>query len=152
MRILVGTLVWSVAALGGMVTAQSSAQAATPVAAMVEALRQASPKTNNPNDGLYSDWQVKPQTLRGWSKQCLGRELTPTQFENSPVTARKVVSCVVQSELDQRLRATGKNETKAVQSVACWWMTGQYDSCKSGTTASYVQQVMRFYTANRNKK
>ncbi|MDB9355298.1 hypothetical protein PN486_03400, partial [Nodularia spumigena CS-587/03] len=57
------------------------------VAAMVEALRQAAPQTGTQNDGLYSEWQVKPETLKAWSKSCLKRELTPRQFEDSPVTA-----------------------------------------------------------------
>lgn len=63
----------------------------TQVAAIVEALRQAALQTKNPNDGLYSEWQVKPETLKGWTKTCLKRELTPTQFENSPAIARQVV-------------------------------------------------------------
>ena len=146
MRILVSAWVCGVVAMvSSSAQAQTPPKAMTPVAAMVEALRLAAPKTNTPNDGLYSDWQVKPETLRGWSKQCLGRTLTPTQFDSSPVTARGIVSCVVQAEFNQRLRATGNHETKAVQSVACWWMTGQYDGCKSGPTASYVQQVTRSY-------
>jgi len=146
------TWVWGVALLvGGSALAQTPPKATTPVAAMVEALRLAAPKTNNPNDGLYSDWQVKPETLQGWSKQCLGRTLTPTQFDRSPVTARGIVSCVVQSELNQQLRATRNNETQAVRNVACWWMTGQYNGCTSGPTASYVQQVTRSYQQLRAK-
>jgi hypothetical protein len=119
------------------------------VAAMVEALRKAAPKTNNPNDGLYSDWQVKPETARGWAKHCLGREVTPTQFANNPAMARQVVTCVVQDEFSKMLRATSNNEMKTVQNVACWWMTGQYNGCSSGATATYVQQVTRYYQQQR---
>lgn len=38
---------------------------ATQVAAMVEALRLAAPKTKKRDDGYYSEWQVKPETLKG---------------------------------------------------------------------------------------
>jgi len=48
---------------------------------------KSAPQTKNANDGLYSEWQVKLETLKGWSKTCLKRELTPTQFENSPAIA-----------------------------------------------------------------
>ena len=56
----------------------------TQVAAMVEALRLAAPKTGSANNGLYSEWQVKPETLKSWSKVCLKQEVTPAEFENSP--------------------------------------------------------------------
>lgn len=146
MRILVSSLLLSLTLSSGVVVqAQNRPTPTRQVDAMVEALRKAAPKTGNPNDGLYSDWQVKPETLRGWSKQCLGREVTPSQFANSPATARQVITCVVGDEFNKRLKTTSNNEMKAVREVACWWMTGQYNGCNSGTTGTYVQQVTRFY-------
>ncbi|MDZ8236270.1 MAG: hypothetical protein RMZ69_03685 [Nostoc sp. ChiQUE01a] len=121
------------------------------VGAMVEALRQAAPQTKNPNDGLYSEWQVKPETLKGWSKTCLKRELTPTQFENSPVLARSVVSCITRRELTKQFAATNNNEIASVRGTACWWMTGNYTGCNKGFTADYVQKVVRFYQQERSK-
>ncbi len=35
----------------------------TEVQALVEALRQAAPQTGTENDGLYSDWQIKPDNI-----------------------------------------------------------------------------------------
>lgn len=133
----------------------SLAQAQQPVsdaqvAAMVEALRQAAPQTKNPNDGLYSEWQVKPETLKGWSRTCLKRELTPTQFENSPAIARSVVSCITRRELTNQFAAT-KNEIASVRGAACWWMTGNYTGCNKGFTGDYVQKVVRFYQQQRSK-
>ena len=123
----------------------------TQVAAMVEALRQAAPQTKNPNDGLYSQWQVKPETLKGWSRTCLKRELTPTQFENSPAIARQVVSCITRRELTNQFRATNNNEIASVRGAACWWMTGSYTGCNKGFTAEYMQKVVRFYQQQRSK-
>lgn len=147
MRVLVGSLLLSLTLSTGLVAEAQprSTGASRQVTAMVEALRRAAPKTNNPNDGLYSDWQVKPETARGWAKQCLGREVTPTQFANNSAMARQVVTCVVQDEFGKMLRANPNNEMRAVQSMACWWMTGQYNGCNSGFTANYVQQVARYY-------
>ncbi|MEH2464962.1 hypothetical protein [Nostoc sp.] len=123
----------------------------TQVTAMVEALRQAAPQTKNPNDGLYSEWQVKPETLKGWTKTCLKRELTPTQFENSPAIARQVVSCITHRELSNQFRATNNNEIASVRGAACWWMTGNYTGCDKGFTADYVQKVVRFYQQQLSK-
>jgi hypothetical protein len=120
------------------------------VAAMVEALRLAAPKTGSTNDGYYSDWQVKPETLKGWSKNCLKKEVTPTQFENDANLARQVVSCITTRELNKQYSATG-NETAAVRGVACWWMTGNYTGCNSGFTGDYVKKVTNFYQQQRSK-
>ncbi|MDZ8030653.1 hypothetical protein [Nostoc sp. DedSLP04] len=115
------------------------------VAAMVEALRLAAPQTGTANDGLYSEWQVKAETLKGWSKYCLKQELTPMQFENSPAKARQVVSCITRRELNKQFLATNNNEIAAVRGVGCWWMTGNYTGCNSGFTATYLQKVVGFY-------
>ncbi|MBC1222905.1 hypothetical protein GNF10_10900 [Nostoc sp. UCD121] len=123
----------------------------TQVTAMVEALRQAAPQTKNPNDGYYSEWQVKPETLKGWARTCLKRELTPTQFENNPAIARQVVSCITRRELTNQFRATNNNEIASVRGAACWWMTGSYTGCNKGFTAEYVQKVVRFYQQQRSK-
>lgn len=123
----------------------------TQVAAIVETLRQAAPQTKNPNDGYYSEWQVKPETLKGWTKTCLKQELTPTQFENSPAIARQVVSCIMRRELTNQFRATNNNEIASVRGAACWWMTGSYTGCEKGFTAEYVQKVIRFYQQERLK-
>ncbi len=115
------------------------------VNAMVEALRKAAPQTKNPHDGLYSAWKVQPETLKGWTRTCLKKELTPSQFENDPKIARQVVSCITRRELNNQFRATKNNEIAAVRGVACWWMTGNYTGCERGYTAAYVQKVVKFY-------
>jgi len=132
----------------GLLSLPAQAQQAasdTQITAMVEALRQAAPKTGSANDGLYSEWQVKPETLKGWSRTCLKKELTPAEFENSPTTARQIVSCITRRELNKQFVTTKNNETAAVRGVACWWMTGNYTGCNSGFTAAYVQKVVGFY-------
>lgn len=119
--------------------------------AMVEALRQAAPKTGTKNDGLYSEWQITPGIIPSWSKQCIGRELTPTQLENNPAAARDIVSCIMRRELQKQYAASNNNETVAVSRAACWWMTGDATSCSRGQTATYVQNVLRFYQQARSK-
>ena len=122
------------------------------IEAMVDALRLAAPKTSIQDDGLYSQWQITPGIIPSWSKQCLGREVTPKQLESSPGVARSIVSCIVRRELPKQYAATSNNETTAVRRTACWWMTGNPTSCTSGQTAKYVQNVERFYQQARSKQ
>ncbi|MCC5639748.1 hypothetical protein LC593_28760 [Nostoc sp. CHAB 5844] len=152
MRLLISTLLASFSfGLTSLAVQAQQSVSDTQVAAMVEALRRAAPQTGKVNDGLYSDWQVQPGTVKAWSKFCLKKELSPTQFENSPATARQVVSCITRRELDKHLRATKNNETLAVSGVACWWMTGNYTGCNGGFTAAYVKKVVGFYQQQRSK-
>ncbi|HIK07971.1 MAG TPA: hypothetical protein IGS40_25335 [Trichormus sp. M33_DOE_039] len=120
------------------------------IAAMIEALRLAAPQTGTANDVLYTDWQIKPETLKAWSRNCLKREVTPAQFENNPTLTRQVIGCIMQRELNQQFRTTN-NEIAAVRSAACWWMTGSYTGCNRGFTGSYVQKVVSFYQKERAK-
>ncbi len=149
-------LLWGVIASLGILPLPALAQpqkqvSDTQMAAMVEALRLAAPNTGKANNGYYSDWQVKPETLKGWSRNCLKKEVTPAQFENSPELARQVISCIVRRELNTQYTATKNNEIAAVRGVACWWMTGNYTGCNSGFTAAYVQKVVGYYQQQRSK-
>lgn len=110
---------------------------------LTEALRQAAP-TQRPNDGMYSPWQVLPGIIPSWTKQCLGREMTPQQFDTDFNAARQTVNCIVKRELNNQWK-TVKNEQQAVRNVACWWMTGKYQGCNQGATANYVDRVIKYY-------
>ena len=114
------------------------------VNAMVEALRKGAPP-NKSNDGMYSQWQVLPAIIPSWTKQCVGREMTPDQFESDATAARNTVACIVRREFNTQYRATGKNETASVRNVACWWMTGNTGACTSGYQATYADKVVGFY-------
>ncbi|MEO1375734.1 MAG: hypothetical protein AAFW70_15740 [Cyanobacteria bacterium J06635_10] len=143
MKFLLGALIATLGLLP--MTAQAQQKSFdTQVAAMVEALRLAAPKTGSQNDGYYSDWQVKPETLRGWSKFCLKKEVSPAEFESNAQLAREIITCIMERELKGQLEATN-NETEAVLATACWWMTGKYKGCDSGFTADYVKKVLGYY-------
>jgi hypothetical protein len=115
------------------------------VGAFVEALRQAAPQTGQANDGLYSDWQVQAQNIPRWSKSCIGKELTPAQFEANSATARGIIACVARDVLRDEYRAGGSNELLAVRRAAAWWMTGDPNRYNSGDTATYTQRVLSLY-------
>lgn len=123
----------------------------TQVGSLVEALRMAAPPTDTPNDGLYSEWQVKAENIPRWSQQCNGKELTPTQFQDSPVTARAILVCVMRDVLREQYTASNNNESLAVQRAASWWMTGDANQYNSDSTAAYTQKVLDFYKQSRLK-
>lgn len=145
MRLLLGGMIVTLGLSILPVQAQQQQVSNTQVRAMVEALRLAAPKTGKTNDGLYSAWQITPGIIPSWSKQCLGRELTPQELEASPAKAREIVSCITRRELQKQFVAANSNETTAIRRTACWWMTGNATGCNSGNTASYVQRVFDFY-------
>lgn len=120
------------------------------VGAFVEALRQAAPQTGQANDGLYSDWQVKAENIPRWAKSCLGRELTPDQFENSPTTARGIISCVTRDVLRDEYRNSGNNEAVAVLRTAAWWMTGDPNRYNRNDLVPYTQRVLSLYQQNKS--
>ncbi|NET03896.1 MAG: hypothetical protein F6K09_14335 [Merismopedia sp. SIO2A8] len=119
------------------------------VSALVEALRLAAPQTGTDNDELYSDWQVKPENIPRWSKQCQGEELTPRQFATNAETAQGIIACIMGDVLKLQYTASGSNESIAVQRAASWWMTGDPNQYNRGSTASYTQKVLSFYKQSR---
>jgi hypothetical protein len=141
--IVIGALGVSTALIALPVFAQVSESVVTRT---VEALRQAS-KPENPNTGLYSDWQVKANNIPRWSRLCLGREISPSEFQNNPSTARSIVTCVVRDVLSEEYRNSDKNDAIAVQRVAAWWMTGDPSQYNSGAS-QYAQKVLGFYRSS----
>jgi len=132
-------------------TSSSSQVSDAQVGALVEALRLAAPQTGSANDGLYSDWQIKPENISLWSKKCQGKELTPTQFQDSPVTARAILVCVMRDVFREQYNTSNHNESVAVQRTASWWMTGDSNQYNSSSTAPYTQTVLNFYRQSRLK-
>ena len=147
MRLMLGILIASIGLSALPVKAQvADAQ----VGALVEALRQAAPKTGNVDDGLYSDWQIKPANIPRWSKRCIGREMSIPEFESNTATARQVLVCVMRNIMQEEYKASGNNESLAVRRAASWWMTGNPNFYNSGTTNTYTQKVLDFYQKQRS--
>lgn len=115
------------------------------VQALVEALRQAAPQTGMVNDGLFSEWQIKPDNITRWSQSCIGETLMPAQFEANMDKAREVLGCVMGDVLKEQYAASNNNELLAVRRAAAWWMTGDPNQYESGQIAEYTQKVLDFY-------
>jgi hypothetical protein len=145
-RLLFGGVIASVGLWVLPVQAQvSDAQ----VVALVEALRQAAPRADNANEGLTSDWAVKPDNIRRWSRLCTGQELTPQAFSANVGKAREILACVMSDVLRDEYKASGNNESVAVQRAASWWMTGDPSQYNSTRIKPYTQKVLSFYQQQR---
>jgi hypothetical protein len=137
---MVGSLV-----LGGASIWPAQAQTADGQAGRIsEAIKQIALQRGK-NPGFYSDWQVKGEKIPLWSKQCLGRDLTPQQFESNASTAGGVVTCVLREMIRQEAKFIGKDESLVVRRVAAWWATGDAAQYNSPGVATYTQQVLRVY-------
>lgn len=111
------------------------------IAAFVEALRLAAPKSGN----LYSDWQIKAANISNWSQRCLGRSLTTSEFEADLEIARAILECKMGQVLREQYELSEYNEAVAVQRTAAWWMTGVAEQYQSGNIANYTQKVLTLY-------
>ncbi|WP_242541366.1 hypothetical protein [Phormidium pseudopriestleyi] len=138
--------------LGGFLT--SSLLFAMPVTAqitdakvdsLVEALRLAAPDTGMEDDGLYSDWQIKPDNIPRWSRLCIQQELTPAEFEANEAQAREVLACVMSDVLQEEYEASGSDESLAVRRAAAWWMAGDPEQYNSERISGYTQEVLQYY-------
>ncbi len=119
------------------------------IATFVEALRLSAPRGANPESGLYSDWKIKAQNIRRWSKNCTGTAMDPEEFAADPGQAREILACVMGKILRQQFAICG-NKSIAVRRAASWWMTGNPDSYDTPPTDSYTKRVLNFYTMLRD--
>ncbi|MBE9041081.1 hypothetical protein IQ235_09855 [Oscillatoriales cyanobacterium LEGE 11467] len=149
-RIVTKALLGILVSIGFFATPATAQVDEAQLDAFVEALRLAAPP-DSPDDGMYSDWQVLPGTLTGWSEQCLGESVTPEEFEADAEIARRVVSCIAGWQLEEQFSAVG-NDDAAVRRAACWWMTGEATGCDNGFTADYVESVSGFYQEQLNSQ
>ncbi|MFZ4667438.1 MAG: hypothetical protein ACOYME_13510 [Prochlorotrichaceae cyanobacterium] len=123
------------------------AQTDNQIIALVEALRLAAPDTGIENDGLYSEWQIKPENIVGWSQFCK-QPTTPEAFEANPDLAWSIMTCVVGDLLQEEYAASGSNIEVAVLRSASWWMTGDSTLyANDATIAEYAGTVLYYYAA-----
>jgi hypothetical protein len=112
---------------------------------VAEAIRQVSLSTGIKIDGLYSDWQIKPENISNWSRKCIGKDLSPQAFAADAAQSRKIVVCVLRDVLRDEYQASKNNELIAVRRTAAWWLTGVSGRYQSSDIAPYTQKVVEFY-------
>jgi hypothetical protein len=115
---------------------------------VAEALRQVTLLGNSRNPGYYSDWQVKGDRIPLWSRQCLGRSLTPEEFATNQAAATSTVTCIVQDMFRQEIRSAQNDEGLAIRRIASWWVTGDPSRFNEDNIAAYTKRVLTTYQPN----
>lgn len=142
MRLMLGGLIVSLLFHILPVQAQVSSDR---VMALVEALRLAAPKRPTEEDGLYSDWKIKPSLIPRWSFLCIDEELTPEEFEADNLKARLILICVMEDVLKQEYPASDNNEQLAIRRAAAWWVAGDSELYDIEPISGYSQRVLNYY-------
>lgn len=110
----------------------------------------------NPHSGALGYGQLMPANVAPWSRAALRRELSATEFLNSPELQIKVIDHKLGQYFDRALQITGGNEATAVKRVAAIWYSGNpnlytstrpqfYKGYRYPSIASYSQNVLRRY-------
>ena len=89
----------------------------------------------NPSSGALGAYQVMPENVPDWTKQALGRSLSPTQFLADPSAQEAVANTILGGYYD-RYGADG---------AAAMWYSGQPDPNKTYGNPSvrdYVREVL----------
>jgi hypothetical protein len=112
-------------------------------AALVEALRLAAPKTNDPS--LYTDWKMRAGAISSWTKRCVGVEVPAEELNANPVMARDTVRCVMGPILAEQRNLAEGNEDMAVRRAASWWMTGDPGQYQAVELTAYLDRLINAY-------
>jgi hypothetical protein len=144
-RFLPIAIVASLASLIGLPAMAQSGAELERATRVSEALRQISVRGQTRSPGYYSDWQVKGDRIPLWSKQCLGRSITPEEFDSNQATAGTIVSCIVRDMMKLEIRTARNDEALAVQRVSAWWVTGDPNQFQAQGVAPYTKQVLLAY-------
>lgn len=107
--------------------------------------RALGPVTNASGNRAYGKYQVMASNVPSWTKEALGKSLTPQQFLNDP----KAQDAVAHYKMKQYLTRYG-----SVEDVASVWFSGQPAS-KAGnkkdvigtSVPSYIKNVLAHYNA-----
>jgi hypothetical protein len=77
----------------------------------------------NQDSGALGIGQVMPANVRAWSKEALGREISPDEFKRRPDLQTKIVQYKLNQYFNEGLKRTG-NEREAVRYAAAKWYSG----------------------------
>lgn len=126
------------AALSGGVMKNEYAKIEQLKAAIIEQESGAEVSLRNPDSGAIGLGQVMPENVPSWTKQCLGRELTPAEFERDARAQNEVIDC----KLEQYWQTAKSSSTKEkVRDVAAIWYAGSAAAKNSTAPQPYGNTV-----------
>lgn len=103
----------------------------------------------NPDSGAVGYGQVMPDNIPSWTREALGRSLTPDQFRNDPKAQIATINFQMGRMFDRALKESGGNVDIAVRKTASEWYSGQqslYDNTSPQTFGAGSYPSIREYT------
>lgn len=82
---------------------------------------------NASGSGAMGLGQVMPENIPQWSREALGKEISQTEFLNSPDLQLVIIDFKLQQYWDDAIKQAKGNEDEAVLRVASWWYSGNPD-------------------------
>jgi hypothetical protein len=82
----------------------------------------------NPHSGALGYGQVMPQYVAKWTKEALGKSLTPREFLNNPKAQLATINHRLAGYLKLAMKQSKGNLSQAVRRVAAMWYAGQSNS------------------------
>lgn len=109
-------------------------------------------KAVNPHSGALGYGQVMPANIKSWTKEALGKSLTPQQFLNDSLAQVEVINYKLNQYLQKEL-SQGLDLDTAVRRVASTWYSGQpglynntkpqsYNGGKYPSIDSYTKDIL----------
>lgn len=92
----------------------------------------------NPHSGALGFAQIMPSNLRSWSLDALGREVSRSEFLNSPSVQLQIISHRLNKYWQSALVKSNGDEALAVRMVASLWYSGKAHLFDSWTPQSYA--------------
>lgn len=103
----------------------------------------------NKDSGAIGYGQVMPDNVPSWTREALGRSLTPDQFRNDPKAQIATINFQMGKMFDRELKASGGNVEMAVRKTASEWYSGQpalFDDPRPQTFGAGSYPSIREYT------
>lgn len=94
----------------------------------------------NPHSGALGLAQIMPANLKSWSREALGREVSRSEFLNSPTLQIQIIAFRLNKYWQSALASSNGNEAIAVRKVASLWYSG-----RANLFNSYTPQFYRGY-------
>lgn len=79
---------------------------------------------NHSGSGALGLAQIMPENLRPWSREALGREVSPKEFLANPELQLKIIDHKLTEYWQAALEQAQGDQEEAVQRVAAWWYSG----------------------------
>ncbi|MBW4580652.1 MAG: trypsin-like peptidase domain-containing protein [Tildeniella nuda ZEHNDER 1965/U140] len=106
------------------VVGQASIVVANPVIKAIATQESGGDYTQvNRDSGALGKYQIMPDNVPSWSKECLGQSISAQQFLGSSSLQEKIATCKLTQEFE-RSRKAGESSFEACRSTAAFWYSG----------------------------